>query len=258
MYLAYDGSQGTTSDVIQRVVWPSPSQSPTDRYSTITRTIRSSEVAIFFEPSKIYVSDLLNLSSSYVDAVKNKFLTDVESVNFSNGEEVATTINNWVFNSTNREITGLINRTDFDNHRYNSILMLSCLDFTGAWDRTFRVKHTKLQTFYLNDLDSKQVQMMHMTNTSFDILMDDRIDAKVLVLPFADKHFVLTIFLPNQRDKIEDMKRRLFGLNVTVGELMKNATKRTVNFALHIFKLESTVELKDALVNVSNHCSNVF
>lgn len=259
MYLAYDGSQGTTSDVIQRVVWPSPSQSPTDRYNTTPRTIRSSdEVAIFFEPSKIYVSDLLNLSSTYVDAVKSKFLTDVESINFSNGEEVAATINNWVLNVTNREITGLINKTDFDHHRYASMLMLSCLDFTGAWKKTFRVKHTKLQPFYLNDMDSKQVKMMHMANANFDILVDDRINANVLVLPLADKHFVLTIFLPNQRGKIEDMKKKLFSLNVTVGEFMKNATKRTVNFALPIFKLESTVKLKDALINVSNNCSKIF
>lgn len=253
MYLAYDGSQGTTSDDIQSVVWPSRSQTPTERYSNVTRTIRSSNVATFLEPTKIYVSDLLNLSSSYIDTVERKYLTDVTSINFYNRQEVATAINNWVLNVTNNRIKNMVNKSDFSHYHHISVLMMSCVDFTGVWNSKFKVEDTKLQTFYLNEWDTKEVEMMHITNKKFDVLLTDEPNARILVLPFTDENYVLTIFLPNERGKLEDMKKELFGLNIYIGAFVNDATRYTVNLALPRFKIESRLELKNPLSNVSNY-----
>lgn len=250
MFLAYYGSRGKTSDAIQRVVWPSPSETPTGRYNNLTRIVRNSDSSVFFEPSKMFVSENFEISRSYVDTVKNKFLTDVENIHIYPRQGTADQVNNWVLNVTANQIKNLINKNDFSD--ITSVLMLSCVDFTGNWKLKFQPQDTKLQTFHLNDKDTKQVQMMHLTNETFDVLVDFELDAKILVLPFVDKYYVLTIFLPRQRGKIEDMKKKLFESNVPVSTYVNKTTKRTVLLALPKFQLESVVELKDPLSKVRN------
>lgn len=248
MFLAYYGSRGKTKNAIQRVVWPSPVETPRGRYYNITRTVRNSDFAIFLEPSKLFVSSGFPIRSSYFDTVKRNFLSDATNITGGSRQEVANEVNEWVSNTTNHQIKNLIHKNDISD--MTSVLMLSCVDFTGVWKLRFKPEDTKMETFYLNRRDTKQVEMMHMTNKTFDVLVDFELNAKILVMPFADKNYVLTIFLPRRRDTIEDMKKKLFQSNVPVSTYVNRTAERTVLFALPKFTLDSVVALKEPLSNV--------
>lgn len=255
LFLAYDGSDGTTRETIQRVVWPLPTETPSERFRNIVRTVRNTERAILLEPNKIFIAKGFKLNSSYTDTVKRKYLTDVQTVNFSDREKATAAINQWIESVTNHGVRKFIKQHDLDADC--RLILSSCVNFIGNWSLKFKSEDTKRQTFYVHKNDMRQVEMMYMHNKTLNISEDTDLNAKILVMDFEDNNYVLTIFLPHLNGNIEDMKSKLlgldkpFGLNKPISEYIRNTKRRLVNVALPKFSVESDINLKQPLINVS-------
>lgn len=255
LFLAYQASDGTTQDAMQKVLWPYPGvlKELTDGDEYFVSSSRSSaSVKYFVEPSKIYVSDRFELNTSYIEEVGKKYDTKVESkVNFTDTEKTAEAINTWIYNTTQDTLRDVVKPTDLDSNA--DLMIMGICDFYHQFRKVFDMG-TTMETFYLNKKLTKEVEFMHMKNQTLDIVLDTKtLDALILVLYYYDKNYALTILLPNKIGDIEDMKDRLFKANTPpIADFIKKATTFTINLSVPKFYMESTIDLKEGLGKVSD------
>ncbi|CAH2020518.1 unnamed protein product [Acanthoscelides obtectus] len=128
------------------------------------------------------------------------------------------------------------------------LVLVNAIYFKGKWSHPFPVAQTQTEKFYINDDEIMDVQMMHLTKNLF-YKEDETLDAKVLELPYSNKELSMIIILPNKRNGIHELEKKL--ATVDLSTITENMYKPEVKVSLPKFKIETDVmdltqPLKDA------------
>lgn len=253
--LLYGASNGSTEDAIQRVLWPYDRKFEpiSNRHLYFTRNaLRQRGVGVeALNATKIFVSDRFIFNTTYEEIVTTKYNTEVQkNMNFNDKKNTVATIDNWFYQQTEFVFKDLVRESDFDPATF--AIMGTVSDFDQDFALEFNPSNTKKQAFYINDKDSKQVDMMHMTN-DINIHEDPSLDAKLVMLDYKDRDRVLMIWVPNQRNKLEELKRKILDIKAPhrMSDYLKKIYPRRVNLALPKFKIKTTVNLDDGFNKVN-------
>lgn len=126
------------------------------------------------------------------------------------------------------------------------LVLVNALYFSGFWENRFDKFATKPAPFYLNEKDSTEVDTMISTD-SYKYYECTKLNAKFLELGYEGGDISMTIVLPNERNGLAALEARL-------PEVLeeRNYTYERVNVHLPKFTIDTTIQFKPILQNVSS------
>jgi serpin B len=245
--MAYQGALDTTAEKFANTLHVPKAKAAAEGYNEIMKRLNSVTNVTLLMANKVFLMEGFQLLSDFENAVTKHFLSEVQLVDFKKNEEAAKTINSWVEVQTREKIKDLIQKDDLDDS--TRLVLVNAIYFKGDWKHKFDKERTKTEPFYLNDKDTIDVQMMHIKK-KFNYKNDSELQAQVIELPYTNEDLSMFIILPNEKNGIGNLEKKLATMNLT--DISKNMWSTEVNLALPKFKIEETIDLKDALTKVCN------
>ncbi|KAJ3654869.1 hypothetical protein Zmor_014024 [Zophobas morio] len=243
--MAYQGARGTTAENFASTMKIPDAKIARKGYNTVMNRLNSVPNVSLLMANKIYLMEGYKLSPEFSDAVIKNFLSEVQLLNFSASEIAAATINAWVEEKTKEKIKNLVIGEDLDE--LTRLVLINAIYFKGNWKHKFNKKNTKTEPFYLNDIDSVNVQMMHIER-EFHYKSVKELEAQIIELPYTNNNLSMVIILPFKRDGIAELEKKLAGVNLT--EVTNGMYTEEVTVPLPRFKIEQTIDLKDSLIKL--------
>ncbi|KAM7335764.1 hypothetical protein ACRRTK_004257 [Alexandromys fortis] len=283
--LAQVGAKGDTANEIGQVLHFENVKDVPFGFQTVTSDVN--KLSSFYSLKlikRLYIDKSLNPSTEFISSTKRPYAKELETVDFKDKlEETKGQINSSVKELTDgkyplmfckqlsKEVS-LLNNACFkpkniehldasSGHFENilsensvsdqtKILMVNAAYFVGKWMKKFPESETKECPFRVNKTDTKPVQMMNLEAT-FCLGNIDDINAKIIELPFQNKHLSMLIVLPKDvedestgLEKIEKQLNPDTLLQWTNPSTMANAK---VKLSLPKFKVEKMIDPKASL-----------
>lgn len=203
------------------------------------------------------------LLPAYLDILRNKYGSDLFSLDFGDAQGTADFINHWVEDKTNSRIKDLVSKDHIESSN-DGLVLVNAIYFLGLWQKQFDPKFTRSAPFYLSAKErsqenSKPVQMMYQTN-EFPYAETEVFQA--IELPYEEQDLAMLVVIPEKMDGI--------GNYLNPGMLQgwqKALEKQKVNVYLPRFKFDLTLEgltehlkalgIKDAFSDVAADFSGI-
>ena len=157
--------------------------------------------------NNIYVNSASGnmLLQDFVDAAGEYYDAKPESRDFTDGK-TRDVINLWAAERTEGMIEEVIKEGEFNPDAVS--YLLNALYFKGEWTHKFNAKETRLAQF--DGGQSEDVQMMHQES---DFAYAENKTYQSIVLPYGNKAYQMTVFLPNKGRTVADVIGELNGKN---------------------------------------------
>ncbi|CAH1129463.1 unnamed protein product [Ceutorhynchus assimilis] len=240
--MAYQGAGGSTKDAFTKTLAIDSPLQAAEGYSDVIHHLNNVSDVELLMANKVYIKNGYGLKAAFKEVAQKKFLSEVESVEFAKTAEAAKKINLWVEKKTQNKIKDLIQPDSLSD--LTRLVLVNAIYFKGNWASKFDKSQTKTEKFYLNDNDSIDVQMMNKKGKYF-YKEDEKLDAKVLELPYANPDVSLIVILPNKRNGIAELEAKLAETDLT--KITENMFKPEVVVKLPKFKIETTINLNKPL-----------
>lgn len=247
--IAYAGAKGNTKTQIGDVFSKGASDVEILNYfSNVTSDLaRPSNEYELNLANKLYISQNFELVKAYERIIKKEFDGQLEEIDFSQPQQAARLINQWVEGQTNSKIKDLVSANSIDPIE-TALIGINAVYFKGQWKTSFNESLTYKGDFFVNKNLQKKVDMMKM-NAEKPYAEDRDLKIKILELPYGNSSDLsMRIVLPDERFGLPDVLAQL------TGEKLFKLIKRShefgdteVNIALPKFKIESEFELAEAL-----------
>ncbi|XP_053716930.1 leukocyte elastase inhibitor-like isoform X2 [Synchiropus splendidus] len=203
---------------------------------------------LYGEQSYEFVQDFLENSKKFYRA-------ELECVDFiENYEAARLNINSWVEAETNSKIKDLLAQGVLDG--LTRLVLVNAIYFKGNWDKKFKENHTSERPFKITKNNTKPVKMMNQ-KAKFPFTYIPEVNCQVLELPYVGKSLSMLIFLPNEKEEMEDGSTGLEELerelnNDTFAEWTRPdmMDEVEVQVSLPRFKLEETYDMKNVLISM--------
>ena len=187
-----------------------------------------------------------SVKKSFNDVATKSFASEAQTLDFSQSQQSAATINGWVELNTNNKIKDLISSDSLDGD--TRMVLVNAIYFKGFWTYQFDPKDTFKAPFYLNDQDTVQVDFMKVKKYfKYGHLQD--LDATAIELPYKDSDISMLIILPNTKTGLSALESKLHTINMA--EVTKKLYSQEVNVEIPKFKIEFDIELNEPLKKVS-------
>lgn len=138
--------------------------------------------------NSIWYSNDFSVLQSFLDVNQDYYNADLESLDFSSPDAL-TEINNWVSDNTNDKITEIIDNIPADAVMY----LINAVYFYGSWQYEFDQSQTQERSFYLEDGNTVQVEMMEM-EAGLQCYIGSNYTA--IELPYGQGNFVMDVIIP--------------------------------------------------------------
>lgn len=116
----------------------------------------------------------------YSALIEEYYNTHISTLDFTQSERTAQTINQWCSNATNGYIKNLVTSGDIDNA---VMLIVNAIYFKGVWRRPFDKKDTSVKQFYLTPQRSQPIEFMNLKAKLY-YFESSQYGAKFLRLPY--------------------------------------------------------------------------
>ena len=190
--------------------------------------------ALWVQNDYIFLNEFLNMIKKYYEAT-------IENVDFkNNAKQIGGKINKWVEEKTRNKIKDIISGDGLSPN--DKIVIVNAIYFYGKWAKQFKKYQTTDLPFWTSLSSSTKVPMMQQEN-NFRYGEDKSI--QILELPYKGNDLSMVIFLPEQRDGISQLEKKLTFNNINLW--MQNVSTCEVNVYLPKFKIELTFGLNQIL-----------
>ncbi|KAF5892578.1 protein Z-dependent protease inhibitor-like, partial [Clarias magur] len=187
----------------------------------------------------LFISQQVQVESSFSSQVKTFYSTDVKSVEFSKTQATKESINEYVTGSTGNKIREVLDAVD----PQSQLMLISAAYFTGQWKLPFNSSFTQQERFYVNKYHIVQVPMM-VRSDKYYLAYDPALKVGILKLPCTDGTAML-VLLPDEEVDYTSVDEALTA-EVFLTWLAK--LKRTkLEVMLPRFSLEYSFSLKKSL-----------
>jgi serpin B len=147
--------------------------------------------------NSMWYKNNFSVKTDYINTLKNYFQAAVTAAPFD--ASTVDAINKWASDNTKEKIKNVVTAEDVNDA---IMFLLNALYFKGDWASPFGKNNTKSQTFSLEDGSTKQVQMMWQENA---FTYTSNATYSMLRMPYGNGQFSMTVILPKQENKIEDV-----------------------------------------------------
>ncbi|XP_036955321.1 alpha-1-antitrypsin-like protein CM55-ST isoform X2 [Acanthopagrus latus] len=203
-----------------------------ERANETTRDFISSGTAVF-------IDNKFKPRPEFLEALRQSYLADGFSVDFTKTTDSENTINEYVKEKTNGKIDKLVSNLDPNTVMY----LISYIYFKGKWANPFDPQLTKEDMFNVDVNTQVPVQMMNMEE-ELHSYYDQGINTTVLHLPFNSSYSML-LLLPDNMAMLENEISRGH-----VTKWLKWMRPRTYNLYVPKFSIKNSYSLNDVLTGM--------
>jgi len=190
--MTLNGANGATFDAMQSTLefTGMTTQEINESYHSLREFLLTLDSRVLMNiANSIWYKKGYHFQQEFIDLNKNYFDAEVTDINFSD-PDAADRINGWIEDNTNGKIKDMI-ESPIDP--LVVMYLINAIYFKGTWTYQFDEKMTYADWFNLPNGTRNPIQMMAQTN-DFQYLENDQFQA--ISLPYGDKRFCMTVFLP--------------------------------------------------------------
>merc|ERR1719351_613451 len=193
------------------------------------------------------LNEELDINEIFVKKLEEFYFSNIKEVDFSQPEESARLINNWVANKTENLIKEFLSPDAISDD--SRLVLLNAIYFKANWMKSFNKFDTYSQVFNINQEKQLNVDMMYQQET-FSFAENDKLDCQVLDLPHEDENFSMLIFLPNQSGS-EPLNRIIKNLEYRdITRILKDMKEKVMSVSLPKFTVGYKSQLRDTLMTL--------
>merc|ERR1719351_673888 len=193
------------------------------------------------------LNEELDINEIFVKKLEEFYFSNIKEVDFSQPEESARLINNWVANKTENLIKEFLSPDAISDD--SRLVLLNAIYFKANWMKSFNKFDTYSQVFNINQEKQLNVDMMYQQET-FSFAENDKLDCQVLDLPYEDENFSMLIFLPNQSGS-EPLNRIIKNLEYRdITRILKDMKEKVMSVSLPKFTVGYKSQLRDTLMTL--------
>ncbi len=247
LVITYAGAKNQTAQQMQQVLHlPKDDQHLHATFSQLTQQLsQNSDLKIanrlWMQKGQSYSQEFIDLLGEYY---QQNNLLGIKSVDFSKDlEGIRQQINQWVADSTAHKIQELFAENTLTQQ--TKLVLANAVYFHEKWAVPFDKTLTQSMPFTL--LDNKEIQTEMMQQKGKFQHWEDS-EAQLLELPYRNGQLALVIILPEkgkERDFIKNEGKLKYHL-----ENLKNLTEKKLTIYLPKWTLETSPDLKTALINL--------
>lgn len=195
--------------------------------------------------TKMFTDEFIEPKQRYAAMLATFYDTDIEKLNFSNGQSSVNHINQWCSNVTKGKLTNLVTKESVEN---SVMILANVIYFSGKWRRQFNETY---EGVFFKTPDA-QMRAQFMEQTEYFYYYDhSSLNAKILRLPYKGKKFSMFILLPKLKSNVEELTKNLQNDQVKRMQFMMEETK--IKVSLPKFKFEFNKSLKSTLTSLGVH-----
>ncbi len=194
--MAYEGAVGNTADEMADTLnIPQDNDTFHDYVSTLYETLNTNTEYNISTANAAWIQHDFPILQSYLDTVENNYHAESTPIDFTNPNNAASIINNWVENKTNNLIEDLISPGAI-SPTLTKLILTNAIYFKGIWEIQFDEANTTDREFTLTTGETKEVETMCMVDTmdTFNYTETDQYQA--LQLPYEGDDLSMIIMLP--------------------------------------------------------------
>jgi serine protease inhibitor len=208
-------------------------------YRSLIDMLRALDSNVDFRiANSIWYRDGFPFESTFLTESQQFFDAKVSGLDFS-AASAASTINNWVNQSTNGKIDAIV-----DGPIDPAVVMylLNAIYFNGSWTTRFDKAQTRSETF--NSADGTVAPIMMMRRTG-ELRVAQTPDAQVIDLAYGGDAYAMTILLPRSGKPIRDVVAGLTGESWQAA--VANVATTSVELQMPKFTMKWGANLNDPL-----------
>ena len=227
------GARGETAKQLFSALYGTDSPPAADKALPATAPGKSS-VSI---ANALWMQHGIKLDSTYENAVKSRFDSELSQVNFEGDPDGSRSeINQWVAGKTNGKIPNLF--TPGSITAADRLILVNAIYFKAAWRDKFQVAATRDEPFKIGGKDV-DVPTMHLTH-AFDYFEHDGV--QVISLPYeGEDDLAMIILLPRSADGLPDLEKSLTAGQIAEWESQLASTR--VALSMPKWKSSSTFQM---------------
>ncbi|CAF0808007.1 unnamed protein product [Didymodactylos carnosus] len=250
MLMAGEGSEGKTFSEFEHITgmktkddyhqWINKFFQSLNKHQQHRKTSRASnQTTTFTVANRLYADKTFELNDKYNNILKEHYQSELQLVDFSQQEEAAEIINNWIANKTNDKIKKLLSKKDI--HSLTRLILVNALYFKGSWVKSFDDTQTEEGQFYLSTKKIIKQQMMNIVN-QYRYYNDPKHNCQWVNIPYQNNEYVLTLALPNKNIPLLNLEKKLRELDGVFDTLNKMSSTKKIQLKLPKFKIESSLD----------------
>ncbi|KAK2160687.1 hypothetical protein NP493_1631g00031 [Ridgeia piscesae] len=244
--MVYAGSRGNTKTQMGTAM----------KFDSVTGDIHDGFLQLFTafnDPTNNYTLSVANalfsskdytILQSYIDIVKQYYLSFVKTMDFkSNPEPSRTYINKWVADHTNQKIKELFQQGTISPNTV--VALVNAIYFKGLWKEPFETKYTKPDTFFLSATKTKKTNMMNLKGKKFNYAEVANLGCKIIELPYDGDEVSMYILLPDETIGLSALESQI--TSASINAAISSMYKQPVGVSMPKFKMTMQIDLKDIL-----------
>lgn len=239
--MTYNGANGETKAAMEealRIAGYERDELNELNKALITALIAHDEKVIITVANSIWYRQEYTVLPDFISRNQSWYNAEVRPVDFD-AAGCKDLINSWVADKTNDKITEIVDQINPESFMF----LINAIYFKGVWTNEFNKKDTRQGTFYLENGNEVQVDMMHQ---KMDLDMFSNQTFTSVELPYGKGNWRMFLFLPENGKTLSDVEKELSAANWD-SWLSQYRTSNEVEFSLPKFTFSYEESLKNAL-----------
>jgi len=240
--MTYEGARGQTAEEMMSILHIAQNNtSILNSVKQLYEFLNQNQDFTISTANALWIRENLDLLLEYSNIIDNYYMGNPSKVNFSNAEEAARIINEWVEEQTNEKIKDLVTPTDVFKA---ALVLTNAIYFKGDWKVQFDPENTKDLEFKLPSGETITVPTMCMEGSEELFNYTETEELQILELQYVGGDLSMIILLPKEKNVtgiVETLSLE------QLSEWKKNFSETQVDIYLPKFKLETEYDLEKAL-----------
>jgi serpin B len=193
--MTLNGAKGETYEEIQQTLnfENLEMQEINEGYHQLIEDITNADPDVQAEiANSVWNKEGFKINDAFRNALQTYFEAEARELDFTDPESVDI-INGWIADKTHDKITGMLDEIPPSAVMY----LINAVYFNGSWKYEFDPEETKQRTFYLENGDNVEVDMMSQRNTYAHYQSDE---VQMVDVPYGDSLFTMTLMMPTDAD----------------------------------------------------------
>ncbi|XP_044741554.1 uncharacterized protein LOC123302606 [Chrysoperla carnea] len=206
--LLFEGAAGNTSKELSEVLeLPFERKASRERMQKVINSFQAKHPDYeLLMSTRLFLDGHYTPRQRFTAILENFYMTQIQKIDFRTHPSSATKlINDWITEATKGRVESIVTDDDIKN---SVLILMNAIFFKGKWRYAFHPNDTHTGNFHINS--KQKVPATYMTNTaSYYFIESAELDAKVIRLPYQGHKFAMYMFLPNSKNGLPDLLKRL-------------------------------------------------
>jgi len=250
--MTYEGAAGNTADEMATVLNIKQDNESFHQYvHNLYITLNNNTEYTISTANALWIKQNFQILEQYLSDVEQVYNAESTNIDFSNTEQAAQIINQWVENKTNTHIQNLISPEAIDPV-LTKLILTNAIYFKGTWEVQFDKENTTDRPFTVSSGETIDVPTMNLIDTENVFNYTETDEFQMLELPYSGDELSMIILLPKENNDLSTIINSITEEEYV--EWIYSMTENEVNIYLPKFTITTPLySIVDMLSNLGIH-----